>query len=334
MTLVLSLSLYVSCNKKQDEPIDEFNPSRGNQYSSGGENSKCRSIKAVHILKDGNTVISRLNESSWLAWRLDNKEVKASGLNLNYFEASHDGRFQLSRISNGKYQLMELSNGGYIRNSFLQINSIDKPIMHFSENSKFIVVRYRPYNSWGTDYLSLYNIETQTFTKSFKAKGIKFVRVLESESTVVVGYDTGLGKFIKKHKLDSFEELFHIDLPYYKSFRSLDIAGDRIVAKSGLNYAVFSTHDGTKVFEEDYKHIYELDNNSGLALVAHDWGEVAVIDLNDGREVYSGKSPKEVVLSSCRLKTNPLRAVCRASLEQNKIFKWGLENGENSLTCY
>lgn len=334
IALFLFAGLATGCRPEQKKKENSPGEAHRGDRSLPDDNRQCASIEALEILSDGNTVVSRMSENSWLTWKLDTKKVMAKGFSLSYFAASADGRYMLSQNSYGSYKIMEAAQGRYRQKGLFRIRSGDIPDMRFSGDSKRIIIRYRPFNSRGLDQFDLYDIEKGSVYKTFKAAGIKHIRLSRDGASLIMGYDNGFEKFIAKYDLDSLNEIFRIKLPHYRSFSYMEISSNRIIAKSKNTYFVYGLNSGELLFQSDYKHIYEVDRNSNLALAASDWGEVAVVDLEDGVEVFHGRSPKEVILSTCRLKSSPLRVACRERLEQNKILVWGIESGENFLTCY
>ena len=328
-------TVLFGCNSKPEkEKSSRAQNPRGDRGVPNDEISSCRSIEALEILGDANTVISRINQNTWVSWNIDDRKLNTRGLSLNYFAASGDGEFLLSRVSLGKIQLSQLTGGVYRQKAILSLNASNYPHAEFSHDSRYVLLRYKPNGSRGMSQFDIYDIEKAQFKNSFRGVGIKFIKLADEGKSLVVGYDNSFDKFVAKYDVETHQEIFRIQLPYYLSFTYLELTQDRLVTKNRNTYSVYSLENGEQLYQGNFKHIYNVDVDGGYALVAKNWKESAVVDLSDGAEIISGKSPKDIILSSCRLKSNPLRAVCRERVEQNKIFVWGIETGESVITCY
>ena len=329
--------LLSSCDEKpQESSAANPNPIPRAGQSKPGKDPvyRCKSIEALEVLGNGDTVLSRLNENSWVAWSLEKKEAKAKGLSLNYGEASREGSYLWAQISPRKYQLLKLEGDAYRQNAVFALDSVNQPSFKFGHESRFLMIRHRPYRGRGEDRVDLYNINKKVFAHTIKGYGIKFFELVPGENSVVIGADKGYDKFVAKYDLETGGEVFRIKLPLFRAFTTMKIAKDRILVKSRNSYFVYSAHDGELLYQSRYEHFYEVDPVSGIALAAKGWKEAAIVDLSDGREVFAGAAPAGALLSSCRIGVSPLRLVCKDKVDRNKILTWDFENGEVQKVCY
>lgn len=332
-------ALALSCESKYKAEKGPETPAQKPRSSQSGDGastsqSECKTLEALEIFQDGKTIVSRLKENSWMAWTLDGKERVASSLPLNYYGVSPSGDYVLTRVGKTKYQLLELREAQYAHNTFFHIFSSKKPMMRFSPDSKFLIVLHQPHTSKFLDQIDVYDIEKAQIIKSFRARGVKHVSIADSNKSLVVGYELGSEKRIVKYDLASWDEIFNLKLAPYLPFNKMEVAGERLIAKSGNHYFFFDIQNGESLYNGSFEHLYAIDPAHRYALVSKSWEEISIIDIQDGSEIFSGLNPKGALLSSCRLSSEPLTLVCRSEIEQNKILAIEIISGESSLKCY
>ncbi|MBC75457.1 MAG: hypothetical protein CME64_05515 [Halobacteriovoraceae bacterium] len=327
--LIIGLSFsLLSCNKKEEH--DSGIPNNGYNAVTQGDKS-CNSLKAVYVFDGGDVAISQTSENSWVSWHIDSGEVQARGFALDTLKMGPGGEYAVTKSSKGNY-LLKLSNGVYKLHRRLGLTSKNTLDVEFSEDSKYLIIKSKAFWPRGSFNIDVLDIEANAFLSTFNRANVKFVKIHDGH--IYFGQEKSWNKSISKFELISQEKVFTIELPYYTSFDSMDLSSSMVIVDSGNNFSFYSTEDGSEVFDRNLKYLYQMDSSKKVGLFAKSWTEFSIVDLKNGNELYFSETPRNLIISSCRIKTNPLKLVCRDSFEQDKIVIWDLESGENSLACY
>ncbi len=325
--VILGLSLFFGCSKKEEESgLGKHNIVNPVVH----DNLLCKGMKAIYIYKDGSTAISKNSENSWVSWNIDSLEVEARGFDLDALDISEDGRFAITKVSQGQIYLLRLLDGAYKVHKRLWIENADKIEVDFNEN--FLILKRKSYYPRNTYSIKIYDIDRGQFLSDFNLSRVKFVKIKDEH--IYIAQEIDWKKSLSKFSLKTNENVFTIELPYYLTIKRLEVSSTNIILESGKGFEFFSLNNGKKLFDSNFKYLYQLDSKKTVGLFAKSWTEFSLVSLEDGRELYSLETPRNLIISSCRIKTNPVKLVCKDRVEQNKVITWNLESGENSLACY
>mgnify|MGYP000247576088 CR=1 FL=1 len=223
-----------------------------------------------------------------------------------------------------------ISPDGFVMTNYHVIENADKIEVDFNEN--FLILKRKSYYPRNTYSIKIYDIERGQFLSDFNLSRVKFVKIKDEH--IYIAQEIDWKKSLSKFSLKTNENVFTIELPYYLTIKRLEVSSTNIILESGKGFEFFSLNNGKKLFDSNFKYLYQLDSKKTVGLFAKSWTEFSLVSLEDGRELYSLETPRNLIISSCRIKTNPVKLVCKDRVEQNKVITWNLESGENSLACY
>lgn len=330
--------LLASCGGESGSSSSKKGPRGGRDRLPTQDVDKCKSTQVLDISRNGRAILSAVNSTEnrggIVTWDLRSKEVKAQyRFKISFEKTSPDGKYLIKQLSRNKYQVLSFSNNRIAYSSMLRTNSIKAPKMDFSLDSKYVLINSQPIGSNNLNQFDIFDIERKRFVRSFRAVGIKFMKMTKDSNYIVMGYDNGYEKFLAMYTLGSFEEVFSIKLPRYGNFTFLESAMDRIIIKSDRVYFAFDTTSGEKVYEGEYNFFYDVSNSGRYALVTRELGSFSVLDTNDGSIIKTSKVPNQIELSTCQLTDYPIQIVCKDKFNSGKVFVQDIDSEQSVSVC-
>ena len=328
----------VGCGQESGTGNSDKGPRGGAGRLPRQDIKQCRSTQILDIARNGKIILSSIsgkkNSSGIVSWDLRSKKIRAKyRFRLNFIKTSPNGEYFIKKLTRNKYQVLSFSDNSIDYNAILNTNSISEPSIDFSLDSKFVLINSTPIASNGMNQFDIFDIEKRRFVRSFRARGIKFMKMTKDSNYIVMGYDNGYEKFLAMYTLVNFEEVFKIKLPRYGNFTFLESAMNRIIIKSDQDYFVFNTSTGQKVFEGTYEFFYDVSTSGRYALVTRELGSFSILDTENGSLMYTQKVPDEVELSSCQLTDFPIQLVCKDKFNSGRVFVKDLESKESVSVC-
>lgn len=298
----------------------------------------CKSTQVLDISRNGRMILSSVsgkkNSGGIVSWDIRSKEIRAKyRFKLSFEKTSPDGKFLIKQLSRNKFQVISFFENNITYSAMIRTNSIEPPQLDFSIDSKYVMINSTPIGSNGMNQFDIFDIERKRFVRSFRAAGIKFMKMTKDSNYIVMGYDNGYEKFLAMYTLADFSEVYTIKLPRYGNFTFMESAMDRIIIKSDRDYYTFDTSTGEKVFEDSYNFFYDVSNSGRYALVTKELGSFSIIDTKNGETLYKDLVPNEVELSSCQLTDYPIQIVCKDRFNAGKVFVKDLESRESVSVC-
>lgn len=330
--------LLISCGEGGSSGSSKKGPRGGRDRLPTQDVELCQSTQVLDISRNGRMILSavsgRKSNGGIISWDLRSKEVRAKyRYKLNFEKTSPDGKFHIRQLSRNIYQVVSFADNFFTYNATIRTNSIEQPKLDFSLDSKYVLINSTPIGSNGMNQFDIFDIERKRFIRSFRAAGIKFMKMTKDSDYIVMGYDNGYEKFLAMYTISNFDEVFTIKLPQYGNFSFLESAMNRIIIKSDRDYFAFDTSTGEKVFEGSYQFFYDVSTSGRYALVTKELGSFSILDTNNGNLLYTQKVPQEIELSSCQLTDFPIQIVCKDKFNTGKVFVKDLESEESVSVC-
>jgi hypothetical protein len=338
-SLILGLSL-VSCNKESGGKAQALGDTTRQNRDVNPEEPKpktCKSSRILEILTNGETVVSRLkmDRAKIVSWSLDSgKVIRQLDYPISYHRISPNGNFILRKINFKKYQLLEFVKEFKKNNKTLTFNSSDTPDMHFSSDSKHLIIRYQPQYSGYTDQIALFNLKKMKFTTNFKMKFVEYVDLTKDSKYFVVGTDDGFEKKIHKVDAKTLETVISINLPRYQDFTLMELGLNTILVKSRRDFIFYDLETGEKRFESNYRFYHGMNSQGTHAIFANDWSEVRVVNIDTLAEDFVEKKPEGLSLHTCKFNGTPDKLVCKDNVNMGKVITWKLRSKELKTSCY
>jgi hypothetical protein len=301
----------------------------------------CKSTKVLDIARDGKTIISyaqkmgdRINRPGMLSWDIDSKTIKAKySSSFSFEKTSPNGKYFLRRISERRYQLLGFNQDRISYSVIIPIVSAEPSVVDFSQDSKYLMIKSTPIDKSGLNQFDIFDIKRRAFYKTFRARGIKFMKMTENSQYIVMGFDNGYEKFISMYSLQELNLIFKIKLPRYSNFTFLESAMNRIIIKSDREYFAFDTDSGAKVFSGNFEFFHDVSQNGRYALVSRKLGEMSILDTQNGEYLYNSIIPAQAELSTCQLSESPLRLVCKDKINAGNVFVFNIKESEGFSVC-
>lgn len=305
------------------------------------DDKNCKSTRILDIARDGKTIISYAQEVDGflrrpgiLSWDLASKKIKAQyASSLNFEKTSPNGEYFLRRVSDRRYQLLGFKDNKVSYSVIIPIHSLEKVQIDFSQDSRFLMIKTTPYDGNGMNQFDIFDIQRRAYYKSFRARGIKFMKMTNKSQYIVMGYDNGYEKFISMYSLSEMNQLFKIKLPRFGNFTFLESAMNRIIIKSDRDYYAFDTTTGAKVFSGNFQFFHDISHAGRYALVSRDLGMMSILDTQNGEFLHTGSIPQRAELSSCQLVEGPIRLVCKDKINVGNVFVFDIEKREGQSVC-
>lgn len=330
--------LLASCGGESGSSKPTSSPRGGRDRLPTQDVDKCKSTQILDISRNGRSILSAVNTKEQIggivSWDIRSKEIWAEyRYQLSFQKTSPDGKFLIKELSRNRYQVLSFWNNRITYSAMIRTNSINAPKLDFTLDSKYVLINSQPIGTDDLNQFDIFDIQKKRFVKSFRARGIKFMKMTKDSNYIVMGYDNGYEKFLAMYTLNSFEEVFTIKLPRYGNFSFLESAMDRIIIRSDNDYFAFDTTTGEKVFEGSYNFLYDVSNSGRYALITKERGSFSVLDTKDGSIVSTNKIPNQIELSTCQLTDSPIQIVCKDRLNAGKVFVMDLESKESVSVC-
>jgi hypothetical protein len=335
------LALVSSCGETP-KGKKEKSPNTGDDIViTQQDEGDCKSTRVLDIARDGKTIISYANEMDSfyrkpgiLSWDINSKLIKAQyASSLKFEKTSPNGDYFLRRVSDRRYQLLGFRNNRVDYSAIIPIHSLDKAQIDFSQDSKYLMIKTTPYDGNGMNQFDIFDIQRRAYYKSFRAHGIKFMKMTNKSQYIVMGYDNGYEKFITMYSLNELTQIFKVKLPRFGNFTFLESAMNRIIIKSDRDYFAFDTTTGAKVFSGNFEFFHDISHNGRYALVSKNLGAMSILDTQNGEYLHTGSIPTQAELSSCQLVESPIRLVCKDKVNVGNVFVFNVETREGASVC-
>ena len=301
-----------------------------------GDEQECSRDSVIEILKGASRAISfsHRDTRTLLAWDLiSRKGTDSIFFPMSYHEISADGQYLLRKISNRKYQVVAFSSRLGYESELININSVGKPEVKFSKNSKYLVIKNNPHYSRNFDHVSIYDIESKKYLYSVDFTNILHFDLSYDGQYFVIGREEGFKKNVYVVESLTQKVVWQESLPIFQTFREMIVAEDVVIIETGHNYRVFDIQNGNRLSYLKNGELQGISNNGKYALVAHGPFEVSIIDLQNGNEVYKKPVPQEILLSSCRLDDSTMIVYCKSKNLYYDVIRWDLAAGVLTSSC-
>ncbi len=326
--LALSALMLSGCESGKVSDKDNDGSRAPRDRDSASDPKKCVGIKSIEVLADGKTALSYISDRKRVLWRIENSDLVATDIPVNFIKASFDGRIAVSKTSGRWYQILELVDKRY--ESTMAFSAYGDPQFQFSSDSNILAVSYSLPN--GADQVDVYNVSSRSLINSFHAYGIRYVRLTHDGGHLVVGNGRGWAKSIGKYDVRTMQEEFLIKLPAYLRFSFLDLSKSVIIAKIRGLYRVYSLANGDYLGSHRFGNVYAVDASNDLVLGSSNWGELEISSSLSGESLYRTEFPEDALLSSCVFSSETSFNCLRRG--SNQVISLDFEIGASSRSCY
>src|SRR5690606_26500932 len=158
-----------STDRKEGRVVFETSPET--PYDEN-ETLQCLNSKIIEILKGGTLYLARDNQDENVLLLKEKDKIVERALLLQptqHHKISPNGAYLLNQISYRRYQLLNFANNHFDQRATpLTFYSVDNPDIHFSKNSHYLIIKYKPVSSRNIDIVTIYDVERREFLKSFR----------------------------------------------------------------------------------------------------------------------------------------------------------------------
>lgn len=335
--------LLASCEKATDSHVEEIKPTRqGNNNPTPKPPTdqpsikKCKASSVLNILSNGRTIISSMRMTNEIvAWDIETgKKLGSLNYPVGYQKISPNAQYILRKVNSKKYQVTSFINALNPHKKILTFNASDVPDLIFSDDSKYLLVRYRPQFSINMHKVVLIDLKTMKVTKTLTDRFIRFARLTRDSQSLIMITDNGFEKSLTKIDVASLKQQFKIELPRYQDIKMLSVGLNSIVIKSYRDFLFYNIETGEKLFESDYNYFFSIGAKGETALFANDWDRLKIIDLVTGNELYELDIPEEIYLSSCLILIQETAMLCKSNMVPEKVLRWNLESQKIERHCF
>lgn len=333
-----SLLSFFSCGKGGEAPkLGAEQEAQNREPVETRESLKdCSKQKVVEILEDGNLIVSRMKneEDRLFVWDKNSKEEKTSiFFPGTYHKVAPNGEYLLNNLSFRRFQFMLFEKGTVPQTLPLSFYSADNPDVKFTNDSKWLVIRYKPVTSPDIDTISFFDIEKRNFLRNFNFENVRHVEVSSDKKFIYLGIEKGRHKKIVKYDYESglviFEKGFY-SRGYFSKFTLLD---NVLMTIDNGEYVFYDTETSNILYKKNFRYVYDSDTTGNYLLVATDWNELGILDVKTGVVSYKEKRLERVYASSCQVRSSET-IICQDSSEVGKVIEWNMKTNLVTESCF
>lgn len=339
--LIISILLISACSKSKNsknngKPANHRSSDDG-QSGPSDQTMKCDSIKVLEVLKDGKNAVSIFSDErrELLRWDIATRTIgERIFFPSNYLEISSNGEYILRKISQKRFQLIKFENSARGKTKVFHINSLTEPVVAFSPDARYVLIKSRPYNLHFNDRLMIYDIEYENYLPTFEDDYLNIYQMTRDSQGLLVGRSSGSTPYLLKLESSTMRRKWKIAFPKYHQFNDLAVGENSFLLQTDNQFFVYSLETGKMVYNLD-KGIYfhGLSVLGKYGMFSKNLKDLSIRELDSGLEIRQITLPDEIYLSSCRLEDDSLRMVCINKNTQNQIIIWDPATSRSTGSC-
>jgi hypothetical protein len=331
---ILGLGLMIGgCGQKANDNSSGNGRGRDGKVPGQGETEhKCKVSSILEILPNAQTAFVLEQNQEQALWNIDQR-IRLNQFNYpnRYYKIGYSGKYIIEKISNDAFTVRK--NVGDLNHYVIRISSRDRTSLALSSNERYLVVRYKSTYSRYIHRVSVFELATGkiVFTKRFSY--VRHVALDETGKKLILGIDDNVDKEIQIWDWSSGEMQKRIELLRYLSFTKMSVSKDTIVIKMAREYFGFNMKTGERTFNDRFNYLYRVTPNGNVGLFAKTWDEVELIDLTNGSKIQSRKSPDNIFVSTCQIRSDGKSLICKDQYDPSKLIRWNLQDDSKKAFC-